>query len=142
MAPALEEQRGFVMRVIASCLVVLAASSAAAAPITDPRQLVSEAGATTSRVEPAQLSELTVLANPVWSPDGQSVAYISSESGTFKIHIRELTTGRSRQPAQTAGEQSAAKWSPDGSRLLFIADNDGDEMYDMAMRCTTFMSSS
>jgi tricorn protease len=64
---------------------------------------------------------------PAWSPDGQSIAYFSDESGLYALHVASQTgslqTGApkvkkfplAREPAY----YFAPKWSPDSRRIAF-----------------------
>jgi Tol biopolymer transport system component len=51
--------------------------------------------------------------SPVWSPDGQRIAYTAADGGAFLIHVLDLATGDDRRVA--AGEY--AQWIDD-ERLL------------------------
>ena len=55
--------------------------------------------------------------NPVWSPDGQALAYSSDRGGEMDLWVRDLRTGTDRRLAP-GGEKAA--WSPDGTRLAFL----------------------
>ncbi len=58
--------------------------------------------------------------NPVFSPDGEQIAYSSDRAGTEDVYIRTLATGEERRV--TAMEDSAevsASFSPDGQQLAF-----------------------
>lgn len=55
--------------------------------------------------------------NPVWAPDGQSLAYSSDRGGEMDLWVRDLRTGTDRRVAP-GGEKAA--WSPDGARLAYL----------------------
>jgi eukaryotic-like serine/threonine-protein kinase len=55
----------------------------------------------------------------VFSPDGNWVAYVSSQSGESELYVRRRTGGRAMRVSTTGGGQSA--WSHDGRELLWIA---------------------
>jgi TolB protein len=67
------------------------------------------------------------LMSPAWSPDGQSLAYVSFEDRLSSIYVQTLKTGeRHRIPAH-AGVNQAPAWSPDGKRLaLTLSTRDGN----------------
>ena len=59
---------------------------------------------------------------PAISPDGKSVAYAQGTTSRMQIFVRPVAGGRSiRLTDDTAGVQSHPRWSPDGSRVLFLA---------------------
>ena len=60
---------------------------------------------------------------PAISPDGKSVAYTSGTSlNNMRIYVRPVAGGRSIQLTDdTSGVQAHPRWSPDGTRILFLA---------------------
>jgi TolB protein len=67
------------------------------------------------------------LMSPAWSPDGQSLAYVSFESKASAIYVQTLRTGERSRVSARAGINGAPSWSPDGSTLaLTLSRKDGD----------------
>jgi TolB protein len=67
------------------------------------------------------------LMSPSWSPDGQSLAYVSFENKASAIYVQTLRTGERRRVSARAGINGAPAWSPDGSTLaLTLSRKDGD----------------
>jgi dipeptidyl aminopeptidase/acylaminoacyl peptidase len=60
------------------------------------------------------------------SPDGQTVAFIWRVSGEPQLWAMPATGGQPRRLTYGSGI-TFFRWSPDGQRLLYGADNDGDE---------------
>jgi TolB protein len=60
----------------------------------------------------AQSSE--PLMSPAWSPDGQSLAYVSFENKMSAVYTQLLRTGERRRVSARAGINGAPAWSPDG----------------------------
>jgi eukaryotic-like serine/threonine-protein kinase len=59
---------------------------------------------------------------PAISPDGKSVAYSSGSTINMRIYVRPVAGGRSIQLTDdTSGVQAHPRWSPDGTRILFLA---------------------
>ncbi len=59
---------------------------------------------------------------PAISPDGRSVAYSSGTTLDMRIFVRTVSGGRSIPLTDdTAVVQSHPRWSPDGTRVLFLA---------------------
>jgi dipeptidyl aminopeptidase/acylaminoacyl peptidase len=59
--------------------------------------------------------------NPVWSPDGSRIIFISSRSGRSQIWEIGLDGGEARQVTDMAVSVSRPVWSPDGRRIAFLA---------------------
>ncbi|MDD8021074.1 MAG: PDZ domain-containing protein [Acidobacteriota bacterium] len=61
---------------------------------------------------------------PVWSPDGQTIAYFSDESGEYELHLRPQdgkgAVKKFKLPG--AGFYHSPAWSPDSQKIAF-ADN-------------------
>ena len=65
--------------------------------------------------------------SPAWSPDGQSIAYFSDESGQYALHVAAQTGavqtgGAAVKKFPLAPEPAyyfAPKWSPDSKRIAF-----------------------
>jgi len=69
--------------------------------------------------EPTRLSREGVrnAREPSLSPDGQFVAYASSETGSPQIFVQEVSTGRSRVISTTGGTHP--RWSGTGNEIIF-----------------------
>ena len=60
--------------------------------------------------------------SPVWSPDGQSVAYFSDESGEYALHIATQNGAGAVKKIPLAGDSTFyfnPKWSPDSKYVAF-----------------------
>jgi tricorn protease len=60
--------------------------------------------------------------SPAWSPDGQSIAYFSDESGLYALHVAPQTGGGAVKKFPLAPEPAyyfSPKWSPDSKRICF-----------------------
>jgi TolB protein len=67
------------------------------------------------------------LMSPAWSPDGQSLAYVSFEDRLPSVFIQVLKTGERRRVSARAGVNQAPAFSPDGRKLaLTLSTRDGN----------------
>ena len=67
------------------------------------------------------------LMSPAWSPDGQSLAYVSFEQRVPSVYVQTLKTGERRRVSAHAGVNQAPAWSPDGKKLaLTLSTRDGN----------------
>jgi TolB protein len=66
------------------------------------------------------------LMSPAWSPDGQSLAYVSFEGKASAIFVQRLASGERRRVSARSGINGAPAWSPDGRRLALTLSRDGN----------------
>jgi TolB protein len=66
------------------------------------------------------------IMSPAWSPDGQSLAYVSFEGKASAIYVQRLTTGDRRRVSARQGINGAPAWSPDGRKLALTLSRDGN----------------
>ncbi len=80
----------------------------------------------TIRPENTQLTRLTASPDsnetqPIWSPDGLRLAYLSDADGVANLYMRDLEGRDVRQLTRRRTAVVAAGWSPDNTRLAFLA---------------------
>ncbi len=63
-------------------------------------------------------------AYPLWSPDGQWIAFSSLRNSNWDIFVVPADGGAARQMTFSSGAEIATDWSPDGKTLLFTATRD------------------
>ena len=68
------------------------------------------------------------LRNPALSPDGTRIAVsqLDLKTGTWDIWLMEVATGRMSRFTVDGGVDDAPVWSPDGSRIAFKSDREGE----------------
>lgn len=78
--------------------------------------------------------------NPAWSPDGSRIAFVSDRDGNREVYVMNadgtglanLTNDPADDWRTGAINDWAPAWSPDGSKILFATNRDGnDEIYVM-----------
>lgn len=78
---------------------------------------------------PQQLTFGTsVDAKPAISPDGQTLAFVSDRGGSKQPWLLPLQGGEARLAPCPVGDTKEVHWSPDGSRLLLLADSGVDRL--------------
>jgi tricorn protease len=79
---------------------------------------------------PAEKGDIRNLTNspgvadrdPVWSPDGKSIAYFSDESGEYELHVRPahgFEALRKYQLGKAPSYYFGPIWSPDGKKIAY-----------------------
>ena len=70
------------------------------------------------------------ILSPVWSPDGERLAYVTFEKGRAEVYVQDMRSGRRSSVASFKGINSAPAWSPDGKRLAVTLSKSGNaEIY-------------
>lgn len=57
--------------------------------------------------------------NVTWSPDGNRIAYTSTEEGSNQIYVRWMDEGVTSSITNLDRSPGSLQWSPDGDKLLF-----------------------
>lgn len=66
---------------------------------------------------------------PVFSPDGQSVAYAANVSGQLNIYTRRISGGSPVRITTDAADDWQPDWSPDGNSVVFRSERAGGGIY-------------
>ena len=77
---------------------------------------------------------------PVWSPDGTQICFISNESGSTEIYLKNVVVEGISQLTDDTLKKWTPTWSPDGTKIAFVAEFDGNKelcYYDIAVQTTT-----
>jgi TolB protein len=64
---------------------------------------------------------------PVWSPDGARIAFISDRAGFRDVWTMKADGTDARQLTEKLGSCSTLRWSPDGSKIAFVSAKSGQE---------------
>jgi hypothetical protein len=68
-------------------------------------------------------------ADPVFSPDGQSVAYAANVEGGFDIYARRVSGGNPIRITKDSADDWQPDWSPDGNRVVFRSERAGGGIF-------------
>jgi len=70
---------------------------------------------------------------PVWSPEGQRIAFLSERDGNWDIYVMDADGSNPTNLTHDAGFDGYPAWSPDGQRIAFASNRDGNtEIYVIA----------
>lgn len=58
-------------------------------------------------------------ANPVWSPDGEQIAFASDRNGNFDLFIMSADGGAARRLTYHSASEIPSTFTPDGSMCFF-----------------------
>ena len=75
--------------------------------------------------------------SPSWSPDGKRIAFMSDRDEhvidnipggllNFEIYVMDADGGNQQNLTNNPNSDSAPSWSPDGKRIVFASDRDGN----------------
>ena len=86
-----------------------------------PEQIASATSYESSNID--RLNSI-IFGGPSWSPDGQEIAFGSSDDDGVSVHLvnRDGTNHRVIWERESSEAVSQVEWSPDGEDILFIAD--------------------
>jgi dipeptidyl aminopeptidase/acylaminoacyl peptidase len=59
--------------------------------------------------------------SPVWSPDGKTLAFLSSRSGNSQLYLLSMEGGEAHPLTKLSTGADIVKWSPDGKVLAFAS---------------------
>lgn len=66
---------------------------------------------------------------PDWSPDGQSVVYVSYHDDADELRLLDLSTGASRSLIANGAVNVEPRWAPDGHRIAYVSTEFGGRFH-------------
>ena len=113
---------------------------AADAPPARAQEAVPPAAPQSKLLSPETFLELRIVEDPQFSPDGTRVAFTVTEpwkadKQTRHVWLYDLTAKQLHQLTFSQKSESFPRWSPDGKRLAFLSDREGEhqQIYVLAM---------
>jgi Tol biopolymer transport system component len=74
----------------------------------------------------------SVKTDPMYSPDGLKIAFISTHDGDPEIFVMNADGTGLRKLTDNTAVDAAPSWSPDGGKIVFTSDRGGSfELYRM-----------
>jgi dipeptidyl aminopeptidase/acylaminoacyl peptidase len=104
---------------------------APARPLTDPKSLTSQTEPSTRPVPVADLFYSRQNRGGAWSPDGKRVVLQTNLTGRFNLWTVSATGSWPQQLTRSDDPSTFPVWSPDGHWIVYSADRDGNETYDL-----------
>ena len=68
-----------------------------------------------------QLTQSGHDSSPVWSPDGKTIAFLSSRSGVSQVYLLSMEGGEAEPFTHLSTGADIVKWSPDGKTIAFTS---------------------
>jgi len=68
-----------------------------------------------------QLSQSGHDSSPVWSPDGKTLAFLSSRGGDSQVYLLSMDAGEAHALTKVSTGADIVKWSPDGKTIAFTS---------------------
>lgn len=128
------------MQVLSALLIILLIpiisvmaqqSSLTTTIITDPNQVFSRAKEDAQSYSAEHFMVTRAIDDSTWSPDGNTIAFISNMSGRRNIWLVSANGGWPKQLTISDQQQAYLTWSGDGKWIAYMSDYDGDEQWDI-----------
>jgi dipeptidyl aminopeptidase/acylaminoacyl peptidase len=71
--------------------------------------------------EAVQLTQSGHDTSPAWSPDGKTLAFLSSREGTSQVYVLSMEGGEAHAVTHLSTGADMVKWSPDGKTIAFTS---------------------
>src|SRR4029077_12585950 len=71
--------------------------------------------------EAMQLTQSGHDSSPAWSPDGKTLAFLSSREGTSQVYVLSMGGGEAHAVTHLSTGADLVKWSPDGKTIAFTS---------------------
>jgi Tol biopolymer transport system component len=110
----------------AAAALILAAGLAGGVAIGRVNRRAPEGGRDLAAIALEQLtSDPGYEGEPTFSPDGESLAYVSDRSGNLEIYLKQVAGGPDINLTNDPGDDVQPAFSPDGKQIAFVSDRGG-----------------
>src|SRR3989442_15919957 len=118
--------------VITMSTIALTQTLLAPQAVTDPKQISSKSKTQVEKnLSIEKLYMTRAIGATAWSPDGQTIAFISNITGRNNLWLIPAEGGWPIQLTVSDQRQTAPAWSPDSKWIAYMSDYDGDEQWDI-----------
>jgi len=80
---------------------------------------------------PVPTTQGTADRDPIWSPDGRALAFVSHRHRSFRLYIADEKGLSPRLLVRQENEAKQPRWSPDGSAISYLSQAVGDTGWDL-----------
>jgi Tol biopolymer transport system component len=63
--------------------------------------------------------------HPVYSPDGQRIAFTTNRHGNYEVYVMQADGGDSRRLTDHPERDDFPAWHPDGQHLVIVSEREG-----------------
>jgi len=121
--------------VVSMSTFVLPQGLKTAQAIVDPKQITATPDAEVEQGEESlslpRLYMTRQVGDTAWSPDGNSIVFVSNITGRNNLWVVPAEGGWPTQLTVSDQRQTHPTWSPDGRWIAYQSDYDGDEQWDI-----------
>jgi len=71
--------------------------------------------------DPVQVTQSGRDTAPSWSPDGKTLAFLSTRDGSSQVYLLSMEGGEAKKLTQLSTGADLFKWSPDGKNIVFTS---------------------
>lgn len=71
--------------------------------------------------DPTQVTQGGRDSSPAWSPDGKTLAFVSSRDGNSQVYLLSMEGGEAKKLTQLSTGADLFHWSPDGKTIAFTS---------------------
>lgn len=121
-------RRAILMRAVLGAMLILGVATVTWTLRSSRARPVSDAAS--SPLERVTLAPITVdqgyEGEPTFSPEGQTIAYVSDRTGNFEIFLKQVSGGPDINLTNNPADDMQPSFSPDGKQIAFVSSRSGE----------------